>query len=50
MFLNLDDNFSWVALTIACFVGLGVIFLLSYFIYDFCANDNSLEEDHKKPH
>ena len=50
MFLNLSGNFTWVAASLACFIGLGGIFLAIYFLADYCANSNSLEEDRKKPH
>ena len=44
MFLNLSSNFSWVAAGLACFIGLGGVFLLIYFIIDYCANSNGLDE------
>ena len=50
MFLNLSSNFSWVAAGLACFIGLGSIFLVIYLLVDFCANSNNLEEEGKKPH
>ena len=50
MFLNLSGNFSWVAAGMACFIGLGSIFLGVHFLVDYCKNDNDLEEERKKPH
>ena len=49
MFLNLSSNFGLVAAGLACFVGLGGILLLSYAIYDRCANPQTLEMESKKP-
>ena len=42
MFLNLSSNFSWVAAGLACFVGLGGLFLAIYHIADYCSNPNDL--------
>ena len=44
MFLNLSNNFSWVAAGLACFIGLGGVFFLIYLVVDYFANPNSLEE------
>ena len=50
MFLNLLNNFDFVAAGLGCFVGLGGILLGVYFTADYCANPNTLEDDSKKPH
>ena len=38
MYLHLSDNISWVALGLVCFLGLGVLLLLVYIVYDYLAN------------
>ena len=50
MFLNLSGNFSWVAASLACFIGLGGVFLAVYLLADYCANSSDLHEERKKPH
>lgn len=47
MFLNFSQNFSWVAVGLVCFVGLGLVLLAVYLIYDYCANPRELEEEKK---
>lgn len=42
MYLNLSENISWLALGITCFLGLGLLLLLAYFIYDYVANPKTL--------
>jgi hypothetical protein len=49
MFLNLSSNFTWVAASLACFIGLGVLLLAFYHLVDYCANPGTLEAESKRP-
>ncbi len=42
MFLNFSRNFSWAAIGLICFLGLGLVLLIIYLVYDYCANPNNL--------
>jgi hypothetical protein len=42
MFLNLSDNFTFIAMSIASFLALGGILLMVYSIFDWLANKDGL--------
>lgn len=44
MFLNLSDNFTFIALSIISFLTLGGILFLIYMIIDWAMNDDHLGE------
>lgn len=42
MFLNLSDNFTFIAMSIASFLALGGVLLMVYLIMDWAANKDTL--------
>ncbi len=42
MFLNLSDNFTLIAMSIASFLALGGVLLMVYLIIDWAANKDTL--------